>query len=107
MAFILAADGRDDDVVNAFRRYQDYLQSLRDTFAPSAFALATSEWYFNFNDHRCPHDAWLETQNRPLNQQRFTYEKLRFTSRKTTLRLSAIELLVRDHVCSYQPRDYQ
>jgi hypothetical protein len=61
MAFILAADGRDDDVVNAFRRYQDYLQSLRDTFPPSAFALATSDWYFNFNDHRCPHDAWLET----------------------------------------------
>jgi hypothetical protein len=61
MAFILAADGRLDDVVGAFRRYQEYLQSLRDVFPPSAYALATSDWYFNFKDHRCPHDAWLET----------------------------------------------
>jgi hypothetical protein len=61
MAFILAADGRDADILGAFRRYKDYLQSLRDVFPPSAFALATSDWYFNFTDHRCPHDAWLET----------------------------------------------
>jgi hypothetical protein len=61
MAFILAADGRDDDVVGAFRRYHDYLQSLKHAFPPSAYALATSNWYFDFNDHRCPHDAWLET----------------------------------------------
>jgi hypothetical protein len=61
MAFILAADGRYADVVGAFRRYQEYLQSLKDVFPPSAFALATSGWYFNFNDHRCPHDAWLDT----------------------------------------------
>jgi hypothetical protein len=61
MAFILAGDGRDDDVDDAFRRYQDYLRSVRKTFPPSAYALATSEWYFDFHDHRCPHDAWLET----------------------------------------------
>jgi hypothetical protein len=23
--------------------------------------LATSDWYFSFADHRCPHDAWLES----------------------------------------------
>ena len=61
MAFILAADGRDADVGGAFHRYQEYLQSLRDVFPLSAYALATSDWYFNFTDHRCPHDAWLET----------------------------------------------
>src|SRR5215467_6980274 len=61
MAFILAADGRDADVGGAFHRYQKYLQSLRDVFPPSAYALATSDWYFNFKDHRCPHDVWLET----------------------------------------------
>lgn len=60
MAFVLAADGRDEDVVRVFRRYREYLQSRRDVFPPSAFALATSDWYFNFEDHRCPHDAWLE-----------------------------------------------
>ena len=61
MAFILAADGRDADVGGAFHRYQEYLQSLKDVFPPSAYALATSDWYFNFKDHRCPHDVWLET----------------------------------------------
>ena len=50
-------------MVGAFRRYQEYLQATRDIFPPSAFALATSEWYFDFRDHRCPHDAWLETSS--------------------------------------------
>jgi len=26
-----------------------------------AYALATSDWYFNFNDRRCPHAGWLES----------------------------------------------
>jgi hypothetical protein len=60
MVFILAADGRDGDVVGAFRRYRDYLRSARERFPPLAFALATSDWYFDFREHRCPHDAWLE-----------------------------------------------
>jgi hypothetical protein len=61
MAFILARDGRDADVVGTFARYREYLASLRGSFPASAHALATSDWYFNFRDHRCPHDAWLES----------------------------------------------
>jgi len=57
MAFILASDGRD---AAAFRRYHDYLTSMKHVFPPSAYALATSDWYGHFEDHRCPHDAWLE-----------------------------------------------
>lgn len=45
--------------MTAFQRYADYLQSVRQGFPPSAFQLATSEWYFNANDPRCPHDAHL------------------------------------------------
>jgi hypothetical protein len=48
-------------VVGAFLRYRNYLQSVRDAFPPSAYALAVSDWYFNFSDHRSPHDAWLES----------------------------------------------
>ena len=44
----------------AFARYQEYLQSVRGSFPPHAFALATGGWYFNNTDHRAPHDAWLE-----------------------------------------------
>src|SRR5215471_11456808 len=24
-------------------------------------SFASAEWYTDYNDHRCPHDAWLET----------------------------------------------
>ena len=61
MAFLLATDGRDEDVVGAFQRYREYLSSVANSFPPSAGALATSDWYFNPEDHRCPHDSWLES----------------------------------------------
>lgn len=59
MVFILS-DERDKDLRLAFKNYQAYLESVKSSFPPSAYALATSDWYFNFNDHRCPHDAWLQ-----------------------------------------------
>jgi hypothetical protein len=61
MTFLLSEDGRDDDVLRAFRRYREYVESAKDFFPPSAYALATSDWYFNPEDHRSPHDAWLES----------------------------------------------
>jgi hypothetical protein len=61
MAFILARDGRDADVVGAFARYREYVASHGESFPRSAYALATSDWYFDPRDHRCPHDAWLES----------------------------------------------
>jgi hypothetical protein len=59
MVFILSPDGRNDDPEGAFRRYEAYLQSAKADFPPSAFALATSGWYFGFGGHS-PHDATLE-----------------------------------------------
>lgn len=61
MTYLLSSDGRDEDVVEAFRRYQAYLVSVKDRFPPFAYALATSEWYFNFEEQRCPHAGWLES----------------------------------------------
>jgi hypothetical protein len=61
MAYILTEQLYDDDRgEGAFARYQEYLTSVRGQFPARAYALATSDWYFNFNDHRAPHDAWLE-----------------------------------------------
>jgi hypothetical protein len=57
--FILAEE-RDEDAAAAFKKYRKYLMSVGDRFPPNAFELATSDWWFNFNDHKCPHDAWLE-----------------------------------------------
>jgi hypothetical protein len=49
-----------EDTTASFRRYQEYLASVAAAFPPNAYALATSPWYHDFSDHRCPHDAWLE-----------------------------------------------
>jgi hypothetical protein len=60
--FILSTDGLDGPDVGApIRRYREYLESKKKIFPPSAYALAISDWYFNPVDHRCPHDAWLES----------------------------------------------
>ena len=58
MAFILSDSERDEI---AFARYMKYLARNKAIFPPRAFELATSDWFYNFRDHRCPHDAWLET----------------------------------------------
>ena len=59
MAFFLSKE-RDQDVVAAWRRYQQYLREREKEFPPGAFALATSDWYHDPGIHRCPHDSWLE-----------------------------------------------
>ncbi len=58
MPFILS-EQREHDGFAASRRYKDYVESNRDRFPASAFALATSDWYFSFGDPRAPHDAHL------------------------------------------------
>jgi hypothetical protein len=60
MSFILTAQ-RDEDVNAAFQKYESYLLGVRDRFPESARSLATADWYYSPSDHRCPHDAWLES----------------------------------------------
>jgi hypothetical protein len=65
VVYILSGDGRDNDgwtgVTSGFERYNQYLKANEAAFPPSAFQLATSDWFYNFTDHRSPHDAWLES----------------------------------------------
>lgn len=63
MSFILTAQRHASPgaVTDAFRRYRAYLEARRSDFPPGAFALAASEWYYDAGEHRCPHDAWLES----------------------------------------------
>jgi hypothetical protein len=58
--YVLAAQ-RNSDVVGAFRRYREYLASVREHFPAKAYDLATSDWYFDSTHHHCPHDGWLES----------------------------------------------
>jgi hypothetical protein len=59
MAYYLSAE-RNQDVVGAYRRYQEYLRQHQREFPPGAYALATAEWYQNPSDPRCPHDGRVE-----------------------------------------------
>lgn len=61
MSFILAAQRQPETVVSAFEKYYEYVAAHAGDFPSGAFALASSDWYFDFNDHRCPHDAWFES----------------------------------------------
>ena len=60
MAFYLSEE-RHKNVVAAYQRYREYLEQNKKAFPQSAFALATSDWYFSPENHRSPHDAWLES----------------------------------------------
>lgn len=63
MAYILTAQLYDEDEVaapGAFDRYRAYLASVHNQLPLDVLRLATSDWYFDPGDHRCPHDAWLE-----------------------------------------------
>ena len=56
--FILSEE-RDENPRKAFDDYECYLQENKTRLTPNVFSLATSDWYFNFQDHRCPHDGRL------------------------------------------------
>lgn len=60
MPFILSAQRDLGTIASVFKSYRDYVTSYVEQFPCGAFALASSDWYFDFRDHRCPHDAWLE-----------------------------------------------
>ena len=60
MAFILAKQ-REVDCRAAFARYEAYLAEQKARFPKKAYALATSNWYFSFDDQRAPHDARLRS----------------------------------------------
>jgi hypothetical protein len=67
MAFILRKDFSDSErddltIFNArWNSYRKYLKQLKTRVPDSAYEFADSEWHYKTADHRCPHDAWLES----------------------------------------------
>ena len=59
MSYILSSQ-RDLDCNAAFIRYEKYLKDHQTDCPESAYKYATSDWWYDFENHRCPHDAWLE-----------------------------------------------
>ena len=62
MAYILSAqrDQGGREALAHWREYEQYVRSNQARFPPDAYALAISDWYYGFSDHRAPHAAWLE-----------------------------------------------
>ena len=62
MKFLLEGSrlGR-EEVVQSFRNYSAYLESVRELLPKSAYEFATAPWHYDYSDHRCPHDSWLES----------------------------------------------
>ncbi len=40
--------------------YRAYLESVRAQLPADVYEFAVAEWKFDFRDHRCLHDAWVE-----------------------------------------------
>ena len=49
------------ELLERFKVYREYLQSIKDRLPSSAFEFATAAWHYDYRDHRCPHDSWVES----------------------------------------------
>jgi hypothetical protein len=45
----------------AFAAYRRYLDALRGRLPSRAYEFAASSWHYDAGDHRCPHDAWVDS----------------------------------------------
>ncbi len=45
---------------NNWNAYDEHLQSNKNRIPASAYSFATAEWHYDPNDHKSPHDSWLE-----------------------------------------------
>ena len=54
------ADMSSEELEDRYRRYNEYLQSIKDRLPPATFEFASAPWHYDASDHRCPHDAWVE-----------------------------------------------
>jgi hypothetical protein len=62
MAFILSAQrdkGSFEELRANWERYRDHLKAAEGWFPPSAFRLATSDWWYAFDRAEAPHDSRL------------------------------------------------
>jgi len=62
--FILTTDLKDSEYVQVQRQwvaYERYLASQKERLTTSAYEFATADWHYNPQDHRCPHDSWVES----------------------------------------------
>ena len=67
MTYILTKDLPDRDSLvyekrqkEQWRLYQERLRKIGKRLPDAVREYALAEWHYNIEDHRCPHDSWLE-----------------------------------------------
>ena len=61
MSLLLGPQG--DSIAEQRARYKAYrreVEAKRSGFPAAALEFALADWHYDPNDHRCPHDAWVE-----------------------------------------------
>lgn len=64
MAYILTRDRPQNSYEEwqaGWSAYCAYLESVKGHLPQSAYAFAVASWHYNSEDHRSPHDGWLES----------------------------------------------
>jgi len=59
MSFLLS-ENREIDRFGCWKRYEKYIESVRDRMPLGALKLALSQEWYDFSAHSCPHDSKLE-----------------------------------------------
>src|SRR5712664_461435 len=49
------------ELLERSKAYREYLQSIKERLPLSAFEFATAAWHYDYSDHRCLHDSWVES----------------------------------------------
>ena len=58
---VLARKNTSEEVAKAFQEYRNFLLSVKAQLPMSAYEFAAAPWHYDYEDHRCPHDSWLES----------------------------------------------
>jgi len=71
------------EVLERSKVYREYLRSVKERLPASAFEFATAAWHYDYSDHRCPHDSWVEslTIDEPARGGRLEDRSLRISTR--------------------------
>jgi hypothetical protein len=48
-------------IERSFNEYYNYLAYIKKQLPIQGYRFATVPWHYDPTDHKCPHDAWLET----------------------------------------------
>jgi hypothetical protein len=63
MAYILLKDRPQnsyEEWQSGWSNYCAYLESVKNRLPPSAYDFASAPWHYDFDDHRAPHDGWVD-----------------------------------------------